>query len=191
MIIVHDPGHGAEGRPRGTEHGDLVERDWVLQMAQDLRASIPWCTHHLLRTGENGPGYDARASEAEKLRPGLVICHHVNAASAVTLDGLMCFYVHGDHIGREAGEAIMRAAPADLRRTKPWPFPSRLGDWTADAYSVLHRYRERGLSVVLVEWGFATAPRDYAVLMSPASRPALCAAGAAGIARSMELTHPG
>lgn len=189
MLIAHDPGHGCPPRPTGTSHGGLVERDWVLSMARDLAAAVPWCKHLLLRSGPSGPTYPERAARAESAGADLVLCHHVNAAADPSLDGLMCFVPPGSHIAREVGEAIMRAAPAELRRTKPKPIPSGPGDWTADAWAVMLHYHQRGLPVVLIEWGFATSPVDLAVLMAPSSRPALCAAGAAGIARAVDLTH--
>lgn len=191
ILVAHDPGHGAGASPTGCVHGGLIERDWVLQLAQDLVAATPWARHMLLRTGPVGMIYADRAAEAEQLEAQLVISHHVNAHADPQVDGLMTFHVPGDHLAREVGEAVMRAAPYELLRAKPRSTPSSPGDWTRDAYGVLAHYRSRGLSVVLVEWGFATSARDRAVLMSPASRPALCAAGAAGIARAMELTHPG
>lgn len=191
LLVAHDPGHGAGPRPTGTCHGDLIERDWVLRMAEDLEAAVPWARHRLLRTIDVGPTYSDRAVDAEACGASLVLSHHVNAHVDTSLDGLMCFVAPDDQIGLEVGNAIMRAAPAELRRKKARSTLSRSGNWTRDAWSVLERYRARGIPVVLIEWGFATSPNDYGVLMSPASRPALCAAGAAGIARAFELIqHP-
>ncbi len=195
-LIGHDPGHGRildpkHGPDPGTVHGALTERDWVLQLALDLAAATPWAAHMLLRKGESGLAYSHRAEEADRAGCDLVICHHVNSHRDPDLDGLMAFHLQGDHLGREVGDAVMRAAPFDLLRHKAKSTPARPDDWTQDAHAVMDHYRDRGLPVVLIEWGFASAPRDYAVLQSPASRPALCAAGAVGIARAMELTHPG
>lgn len=195
-LIGHDPGHGRIldlklGPDPGTIHGAITERDWVLQMALDIGSATPWAQHLLLRKGESGLSYSKRAEEAERAGCDLIICHHVNSHRDPDMDGLMAFHLQGDHLGREVGDAVMRAAPFDLLRHKAKSTPARPDDWTRDAHAVMDSYRDRGLPVVLIEWGFASASRDYAVLQSPASRPALCAAAAVGIARAMELTHPG
>jgi N-acetylmuramoyl-L-alanine amidase len=168
----------------------MPERDWVLPMALDLVAATPWAGEHtILRGGETGGHYSVRALKAAALNLDLVICHHVNAGPA-GLDGLMCFHLPGDHLAQETGDAVMRAAPAKLLQRKAKSTPATSDDWTRDAHAVMGHYDRRGIRVLLIEWGFSTAPVDLEVLLSSASRPALCVAGAAGLARLIELTHP-
>lgn len=194
MIIGHDPGHGYlhKGVPHpGTSLGTITERDWVMQQATELTTALPWAQHYLLRHGESGPVYPMRAASAAELGCDIVFCHHVNAGPTPELDGLMVFVIPGDHITREVGDAIMRAAPSELRRRKPRSTPATSSDWTRDAHGVLRHYHERGVRAVLIEWGFATSPLDRAVLLSAASLPARCMAAGAGSARAFELLHVG
>lgn len=181
--VYHDPGHGPSA---GTSHGELIERDWVLLMAEDLIAAYPHVPHGLLRTGEQGTSYTERAECAKRNGASVVFCHHVNANSEPSMSGLMVHYIDGDNTGRDIAEAIANAAPVGLRR-RTATIASRPGDWTERAYNVMNTYASRGVPVILIEWGFATNEKDREILLSARRRPELCAAGIAGIARARAL----
>lgn len=214
--IVHDPGHGGESR--GIEHGGIVEADWVLAMAIDCEAELSsWAIdQYLTRRSDVALTLTGRGNSAEAANATLVISHHVNGAfnaakvigqerwtdsSGVdhdepilgqpepnqALDGLMVFYLAGCHESREIAAAFMRAAPAELQRRKQIGTPATPGNWTQNAYNVLSKHE--GRPAILVEWGFATSPRDVGILTSTASRPAMVTACKAAVGRHVELRH--
>ncbi len=185
--IAIDPGHGQGSSPAGCDVGTGTERDYVLDFARDVIAFSPQWSWRLLRGLPEGESYSDRASVAAQWACDLVLCIHVNAAKSADLQGLITFYDASDLEGEETAAAIMRAAPADLRRRNPEPYPTSQANWTRRADNVIQTYRLAGLSVVLVELGFATSARDLAVLQRPESRDALCASVVAGVARRIEL----
>jgi N-acetylmuramoyl-L-alanine amidase len=208
--LLHDPGHGGDNR--GCAYHGLDETRWVLQLAHDLEAALAGfgVEQRLTRQEDITISYEQRAEDAwEWAGPRcLVLCHHVNAmvrqiavgkddagvpvlqdVPDETVDGLMAFALAQDYRGLEVASAVMRAAPCGLLRRKTKSIPATSQDWTRHAYNVLRPYARRGMIAVLVEWGFATSPRDRAILQSPSSRPAICAAAAAGVSRALELIH--
>lgn len=182
------PGHGHGRSPAGCNVGGITEREYVLTFARDLISFAPQWTYRLLRTKAEGESYSNRAATAAAWDADLVLALHVNAAEDSSLQGLITFYDHDDLEGAEVAAAIMRAAPADLRRRNPEPYPVSEANWTRRARSVLMPYRMAGMSVALVELGFSTSRHDLSVLQRPESRPALCASVVAGIARYLEVS---
>ena len=184
--VLIDPGHGGDNI--GCEHGGLVEKDWTLAMALDLEHWLrAWGFGVILtRTEDESVSLERRGALGDINHIDLALSLHVNAYKDPEQDGLMCFTLPDDPVAREVGSAIMRASPRELLRHKQRPLPSRAGDWTRDAYSVLRHHAAR--PAVLIEFGFATSPRDLEILTSPSSRPALCAAVLAGASRFHELS---
>jgi N-acetylmuramoyl-L-alanine amidase len=187
MLVAHDPGHG--GKDPGTSHNGIVEKDWVLQFSQEVVAALPWCQHVLTRTEDRNLGLTEAAQIALDKWADVAICHHVDASSDPDVDGLRCYYLPGDHVGKEMAEAIMRAAPKELLSKKPRPTPCNSEDWTRRAYNCMAPFRAREIPVVLVEWGFVTSLHDSEILKAQRSLPALCMAAGAGIARAYEILH--
>ena len=90
---------------------------------------------------------------------------HARAGEPVTYrDGLTCYAQASDNLGLEVGAAIMRAAPRDLLVSKVRCVPTSEHDWTKNANYILAQYARWGIPGVLIEWGFATSPRDRATL---------------------------
>jgi len=197
MKLLHDPGHG--GSNRGCEHAGLIEREWVLGLSTDLVVALSGfgVQQKLTREMDISLPYEDRAAAGWQWGAKLVFCHHVNAAvkkdsAGVEVpdespDGLIAFALAEDSIAQAVGDAIMRAAPIGLLRSKAKTVPATPFDWTENANNVMRHYARHSMHVVLIEWGFATSPRDRAVLQSATSRPALCAAVAAGVGRAYEL----
>ena len=185
--IALDPGHGCAPAPTGTAAGGMNERDYVLEFARDLIARAPRWRFRLLRSKKTGATYGDRAVTAAEWRADLVICLHVNSYINDQLAGMICMYDRADLMGREVAKAIARAAPSRLLREDPMTFPVSPLNWTRRANGIVRQYRAAGLSCVLSELGFASNPADVAVLTSPRSRDAMCAAHIAGIARAVEM----
>lgn len=200
--LWHCQGHG--GANKGCVHAELEERFWVMKMAQDLEPSLlAWGVEvRYAREGDETIDYSDRAEQARIWGADLAFLHHVNAyryppghplagQPHPNADGLLCLALPTDHIGLEVGSAITRAAPKDLLGRKLRTIPTNPYDWTKHAHSVLLEYGRRGVPAVLIEWGFATSPRDRAILMGANHRPALVAAAMAGVGRFLELKHAG
>jgi N-acetylmuramoyl-L-alanine amidase len=194
MLFAHDPGHGRPPAVIGSNDNGICERDYVLLLARDIEAGVPWVRHLLLRTDETGPTYADRARAASEAGAGLVFCHHVNADTRRLDSGMRTFFDPSDPLGREVAGAILRAAPWSLWSSRVRPIPATPWvpglEWTEAAHWVLAWYRRLKLPAVLVEWGYATSTVDARTLLAPASRPALVAAAAVGIARALEWSHP-
>ncbi len=201
LRIAHDPGHGtpftyddgSAGYRSGIVHAGVSEAAWVLRHVRYLAEVLaPMAVHQILRTSEVGGSYADRASKVDP-QTDLVICHHVNGQfddggnALPKIDGLMVFNLPGSYVTREVGEAIMRAAPSELRRHKQKVIPANPGDWTRRTYNVMQVYHRIGYQVLLIEWGFATSPIDRAVLLAEKSTLALAGSLAAGIGRLSEL----
>ena len=189
MIVAHDPGHGQPPAVIGCNSNGIVERDFVLKLAEDIAAGIDWpgLSQRLLRTSNDGPGcpdYHVRATKA--LGSDLVICHHVNASSDGA-HGLITFYDDGDELGKAVAIEVARSAPPNLRRSINGVFAAKPTDWTKAAHWVLEHYRCLGIPACLIEWGFSTNADDARFLLDPAARPALIATVAAGLARAMAV----
>jgi N-acetylmuramoyl-L-alanine amidase len=207
LKFLHDPGHGGAGSG-GCDHGGLDEPEWVLDFSKGLVLALGGfgCEQRLTRTKDVHLHYMDRAEAGLEWGAKLVFCHHVNAMIRKVqigtgqdgepiwreepderFDGLMTFAHATQPKALEIGDAICRAAPARLLQRKPRAIPTTRDDWTGRAYNVMRPYVQHGMTAVLIEWGFATSPRDRAVLMDDAARPTLYAAAAAGLARAMEL----
>jgi N-acetylmuramoyl-L-alanine amidase len=184
MKIGHDPGHGFKG-DTGCVHNGVVESEYVLTLAQDVAAGIPWVTHTLLRSAEEAPAYAERAQSALKANCDLVFLHHVDAAGPAD-SGLKAFFDPGDEPGFEVAGALSRCSPTRLWRGKTQPFAATERGWPRVRWC-LEWYRQLGLSAVLIEWGYSTNPADAETLLDPKGRPAQVAAVMSGIARAMEL----
>lgn len=200
MKVWHDPQHG--GSNRGTEWHGLFERHWVLDMATDLFPMLGsmGCEQRLARISDVTIPYGDRAQAANEWGANLAILHHANAMvypegheregqAWEEYDGLMTFVYPGDNVGYEVAEMIGRCAPRGLRQKRPTYItsPDRKR-WTNNAHRCLTHYRLRDIPAVLIEWGFATSPRDRSILQSAKHRPALCACVACGIGRFYEVT---
>lgn len=186
--IAHDPGHGY-GDDRGCSENGVVESDVVLSVTTDIVNGIPWAQHQMLRRTLVGPSYIDRAQAALRLRPAVVLCHHINASQDPADRGTITFYDQGDAMGQAVAEAITRAAPGALHRAINGIFPAKPPpDWTGRAHWVIDHYRSLGLACCLIEWGFATNTHDAAILLNPLCRAGIVAAAAAGIACAMDLS---
>jgi N-acetylmuramoyl-L-alanine amidase len=193
--IWHDEAHG--GRNLGIQFAGISEKKWTPVIARDVAAMLKCIGGVEQRFARDGQDidldYDTRAEDALRWGADFAMLHHANGGffddgtPRVSMDGLICFHPRGDWKGREVGDAMMRAAPYDLLRTKHKSYPASKVDWTEDAYAHLHHYSDRNIPAVLVEWCFLTAPRDVAVLEDVRSRPAMCASAVCGIARLFEL----
>lgn len=215
LRIIHDPGHGGPDN-RGVVHGGIVEAEYTLQIAlQCFNALASWCSEqYCTRMSDSELALANRGHMARDKGAGLSLVHHVNAIyhrpkivgyrttvgengasvqeaiygrreANTDIDGLMVFYLPGCWRSREVAAAIMRAAPEGLQRRKQRGTPALVGDWTRLAYNVLRHHM--GRPAVLIEWGFATAPRDVEILTSLQSQRALITAAQAGVARFIEL----
>lgn len=190
--VYQDPGHD-RARP-GTQAGGIDEERDVFALASSVNTYLnhfPYVSSTLSRVlGEQSKRYRDRATEAKALGARLVICHHINAYTDASGHGLMTFYTPGDALGQAAADTLARCAPPDLRRQADnRMFAAGPAGWTAAAWRVMDAYRRNGLSVMLVEWGFATNPRDAAILLDTARRPELCAGVMSAVARVISLTH--
>lgn len=197
--VWQDPAHG--GSNVGIEYAGIVEKKWTPVIARDCAAMIKalgLADQRFSRDGDIDLDYRQRAQAAAKWGADLALLHHADGCfyprghpragqPATDVDGLMCFHLPGDWIGREVGDAIMRAAAHDLLRYKHKSTPACAGDWTYDCYGHLRHYAAEGVPAVLIEWGRLTAPRDLAVLEDVRSRPAVCVAAVAGVARLLEI----
>lgn len=186
QTICHVPGHG--GNDSGTSHGGLVERDWVLAMALELEPylGLAGCSQTFSRlTGDLDPSAAMEAEIARTSEAGLVLIHHVNASASPATSGMMVFAKRSDEIGREVGDAIMRACPLMLRRNcgkatlldpadKAWP----------RVWNCMQHYDR---PAVLIEYGFATSEKDRLLLTRPQNRLALIASVLAGVGRYLEI----
>jgi len=184
MRVGHDPGHGHNG-DTGCVHNGVVESTYVMTLAQDITAGIPWVNHTLLRKVDDAPAYAERAQAALKAGCDLVFLHHVDAAG-LTDTGLKAFFDPGDELGFEVAGVLSRCSPARLWRGKTQPFAATERGWPRVRWC-LEWYRQVGLSAVLIEWGYSTNPGDATVLLDPKARPAQVACVASGIARALEL----
>lgn len=209
LTVVDDPGHGGP-RDRGIQHGGIIEAELVLRLTTSCQDQLShWYVKSILTRSEDiDLDLAERGIIAADFKADLVVSHHVNGIfypeiyplghkeagkphpqagqSNPDVDGLIVFYLPGCFRSREVAAAIMRSAPAELQRRKQIGIPAIPDNWTRRAYHVLKYHR--GRPAVLIEWGFATSPRDVAVLTSPASIPALVTAYQAGIARLREIS---
>jgi len=197
--VWHDQAHGGDNI--GIEYAGIIEKKWTPVIARDCGAvikSLGLADQRFSRDADIDLDYRHRAQAAAKWGADFAILHHVNGCfhprghpragqPAVDIDGLMCHHMHGDWIGREVGDAIMRSAPHDLLRHKHRSIPAVTSDWTVDAHGHLRHYAAEAIPAVLIEWAFLTAPGDVAVIEDVRSRPAMCAAVVAGVARLLEL----
>jgi N-acetylmuramoyl-L-alanine amidase len=204
LKVWHCPGHGGDNP--GLEYAGFVERHWVVGIARDIAAATaPWSVEHCLaRDKDETIPYSVRGEAAHDWQADLVLCHHVNAMFDTKIDletgeesiplpkydGLMTFVKPADTKGIAVAGAISRAAPRGLLQRKVKPFLANKWDWTSRAWTVVDAYTRWGTPAVLIEWGFATAPGDLAILQSSNHRPALVAAALSGIARMLEV-HSG
>lgn len=186
LRILHDPGHG--GSNSGCQHGELIEKEWVLRFAQDMHNALShWrIKQNFTRDFDRDMNFSARGNVAYNWRADLALVYHVNAYKKDNMHGLLCFVLPDRWVEAEVGAAIMRAAPKELRGVVKKPVQSVPKQWTNEAYNTLKEYKDI-CPAVLVEVGFASNPKDYEILMGNASRPALVVSVLAGIARLLEI----
>ena len=212
----HDAGHGAANT--GIIHGGIIEKDWTLEMVLDAQSHLKgFGPQYASRIADVPLSLSERAAMAHAVGALIGFSHHVNGAfhprvkvgsrmvevnnhpgvkreepiydppePNTALHGLMCFARADDPIGLEVGGAIMRAAPFGLLRREQACYVAEPNSWTRHTYNVLRPYGDT--PAVLIEWGFATAPRDVKILTSPKSLPARLVALEAGMARFIEIT---
>lgn len=183
--LVHGVGHG--GADPGCVEGALIEKDWVLKQALACEEAIkPWgIEQHLTRRTDINPTARAEAQFASEHNADLVILHHVNTNPNPAVDGLMTFALVSDPFGVEVGDAIARAAPARLLRRNPKT--TLIHPMDQDWPRVFTCLKYHTCPAVLIEYGFATSPKDLAILLDPLSERGLVAAVLAGVARMLEL----
>jgi N-acetylmuramoyl-L-alanine amidase len=188
LRVFSDPGHGDENL--GCMIGDVHEKDWTLQMAQDVGVFLGHLGVKQLfsRQADINPGFNERADLALDFGAHLSLIHHVNASSNRKRSGTIC-YCYPREKSLKASYQIMHCSVSGLRRRggKIAVPGSRL--WTPGAQTVLGPYEARGLDAVLIEYGFSTNERDVEILLSAKHRPSLVLSAAAGVTRMMEL-HP-
>jgi N-acetylmuramoyl-L-alanine amidase len=186
-VLDHVPGHG--GEDPGCLQLGTPEKDWVLSMALDCETAIkPWgIEQHLTRRTDINTSPHEESQLCMEHGAHLAICHHVNTNDNPEVDGLMCFALASDPWGVQIGDAIMRAAPAGLLRRSPKTtlIHPNDRDWPR-VYTSLRLFT---CAAVLIEYGFATSPKDREILLDPVSRPALVAAVLCGVARFQQLMH--
>lgn len=197
MKVWQDPQHG--GSNKGCEWGGLIERHQVVGISNDLVPVLGGmgCEQRLARTGDETIPYADRAKAAADWGAELAFLHHINAMVYprghelegkpwIRYDGLMTFALADDPKALSVAEVIGHCAPVELRQRMP-TYVANPHDWTRNAYNCLVHYSRVGIPAVLIEWGFATSPRDRAILQSADHRMSLCAAAACGIGRAYEL----
>lgn len=188
-VLVHVPGHGGED-PGCTWDGGK-ESDWALAMALDCESGIrQWgVEQHFTRRRDINTDPRGEAQFAAERGAHLAILHHVNASSDPHVDGMMVFALNSDPWAISIGDAIMRAAPARLRRKSPKATLTHHGD--QDWPRVFNCLKYFTCSAILIEYGFSTSPIDLPILLDPTCRPALQASVLVGVARMLELLHGG
>lgn len=197
LPIWQDPQHG--GTSTGCSYNGIIEKDYVVEIARDLQPALaPFAVNQRFsRKGDDSIPYDVRAQQAKEFGAKLAILHHVNAIvhpkdhpqagePIEHIDGLMTFCHPQDPIGYHVAEMIGRCAPKELRQKNPTYLSNNL-DWKKRAHYCLQFYRAVRIPAVLIEWGFATSPKDSEILQDEDHRLAMCAAVVAGIGRAHEM----
>lgn len=188
--LIHDPGHG--GSNLGTQEGGINEKELILEIATDIRAGLSgwrYLKQSMTRIDDRDISFKTRAEKAKMFEAQLALIYHINASSDPGVDGLTTFVMATNSVESEVAQAIMRAAPYDLLRSKTRPYIASPTDWTRRTYNCMIEYDRLGIPSVLIEFGFATSPIDAPILISEHHRPAMVACVGAGVARAMELIN--
>tara|TARA_Y100000588_G_C14183854_1_gene894940 strand:- start:150 stop:779 length:630 start_codon:yes stop_codon:yes gene_type:complete len=177
MRIFIDPGHG--GKNTGVHVGTLIEKNYTLQLAIDLREALGslYKDVELSRHDDDYVMLRDRFVSASNFGADVAVSIHVNAAQHKGLKGLMVFA--NDSEAANFGTEIMMSAPPTIRRREPKTFIASPNDWTKRAHNCLEGYK---CPAVLVECFFASNAKDLAFGQSRAGRRAIVSGIASGIA---------
>ena len=172
-MILLDPGHG--GSNTGVVRGELVEKDYALDVCLDLGAALylKGTTSGMTRTRDDFMSLSARAAVAPNT--SLIVSVHVNSWWRKSARGADVFHWPGSTKGKRAAEIIALALPEPIRTDRIRP-ASRL--WYPRVRNVLRRHKA---PAVLVELGFASNPEDREYLLSDQGRREIVAGLCAGI----------
>ena len=192
MCIYLDSGHG--GEDRGATAGGLFdEASYNLAMSLELGRKLRNSGYQVQfsRTDDVDMSLAERAVKAKALGAKLVISSHVNAHPSPTLRGLLVFVRRGDWIAYEVAQAIMRAAPPEMRIDGQaiWMTHDDLTlkkKWLQPPHNVLSPY---DMPAALVEWTYCTNPGDREALLHAPTRDSLILSGECGVARWRQLTE--
>jgi len=176
MRIFLDPGHG--GKNTGVHIGQLIEKNYTLQLAIDLREALSSLYNNveLSRHDDEYVMLSDRFKLGASFGADVAVSIHVNAAHHKGLKGLMVFSNNAE--AANFGTEIMRSAPANIRRREPKTFIANENDWTNRANNCLKGYT---CPAVLVECFFASNEKDLAFGQSRIGRRSIVSAIVSGI----------
>ena len=172
-MILLDPGHG--GSNRGVVRGELVEKDYVLDVCLDVDAMLylKGMNATTTRTGNKTMSLSARAAVAPNA--SLIVSVHVNSWWRKSARGADVFHWPGSTEGQSAAWEIAGHLPDPIRTLRVRP-ASRL--WYPRVRNVLRRHKA---PAVLVELGFASNSEDREYLLSDQGRQEIVAGLCAGV----------
>ena len=180
--LVLNPGHG--GTDRGTSHNNVVESEYVYDLALAVEKALAALGFGCLLTRgrDEDPSHHARAKVALDHMAAGTVCIHVNASHGgdPREHGPLAFHRDDDLQGEAAARAFVRSlgrsgeftnTAGDVRKML-WQThiarPPR--HWTCDAWSCIV---QNPLPVVLVECEYCTHEPSARWLLSPEGKAAL------------------
>lgn len=184
MRIFIDPGHG--GADPGVDlFKPLVEKDLNLVVSKLVRERLENAGHTvaMARDDDRALRLSERGALSAKFQADLVISIHTNSNGSPDPRGLMTFYWPGNEKGQRVAESIAVACPESLKRRQAAYAATKEGWPRVRNVLTVHT-----ATAVLVEVGFASNPKDRALLLDPGVQVAIADAIAWGSDLARDLT---
>jgi N-acetylmuramoyl-L-alanine amidase len=184
MKVGIDPGHG--GTNIGCAGHGLREEVLTLQTAEALLDCLTATTGHepvLSRARDETVSFAERGARLASC--DFVVSIHYDTSASPTTGRMATYAFSNDDVSRQAGVAMLAAAPDVLRPVHPAiVFVTQL-DWTLRAFNVLVHHRPR--PALLVEVGFLSNPAHVEIIQRPGGMALIAAALTVGVSTAAEL----
>lgn len=188
--ICLDPGHGGENI--GCRYDDIREEEYTFNFCQGLAHNIgmlpmlgPLTITSTRQRIDETVSIPNRGNISNMYEADIVFCVHVNAAENPALRGARVYYLPGDTVAREVGDAYMASLPYQLGRNRLSKSADPRPNVPEDKY--LEHCRNvmatHNRTAVLFELAFASNAEDASMLLDEKYQQAMMASMITAITR--------
>jgi N-acetylmuramoyl-L-alanine amidase len=180
MKICIDPGHGGSDSGGKTDNPFFyLEKEFNLTFSLLLEKKLKELGHSvvMVRRSDHSVSLEARASFANRLKAGLFVSIHANAASNPRIEGMEVFHFPGSKNGHLAAEHVLNSMIA--------AFPNHRNRGVKEANLVVLRLTL--MPAILIECEFLTNPTQLLFLTNPENQKKLATAIANGLNKYISI----
>ncbi|MDI6872110.1 MAG: N-acetylmuramoyl-L-alanine amidase [Bacillota bacterium] len=183
--IVLDPGHGGKD-PGAVGPTGLREADVAYGVCEKLAALLEGHEVHLTRGTRDGPSLAERVDLSNRLKAGVFVSVHLNAAANPAAEGIETFYHAQSPRGLRLATRLYDALRAEFPQARGRGAKSDLTRYQTGLYVL----RNTIAPAALVELEFISHPAREAEMRDPGWAERAARALAAGIREYIEETTP-